>query len=292
MDLMSQAVDELRLRRATYQRAILHPPWAISLDEGERHVQLVLVGRAWLRAGGKSFELAAGDLALLPGGLPHELRGDEARGEKCELLSGTLAFEAPDHPLFGVLPPIIHATSERARPSAGYVACLEHLKAEALASRDGSDALVARLSEVLLIEVMRFFTPAPGVECPVGGWFAGLADPAIRRALVAIHEEPAKSWTVASLAKVARESRSAFAAHFASVMREPPMAYLARWRMFRARALLRQTELPLAAIAEQVGYGSAAALSLAFTRAEGTSPGTFRSRSRRAAATGAGERAG
>jgi AraC-like DNA-binding protein len=129
---------------------------------------------------------------------------------------------------------------------------------------------------VLFIEAMRFFPPPPGVECPVGGWFSGLSDPAVRRALTAIHQEPGYDWTVHALAKVAGKSRSAFAAHFTHIMRETPAVYLTRWRMFQGRALLRQTDLSLDDIAQRVGYGSAAAFSLAFAREHGAAPGTYR----------------
>jgi AraC-like DNA-binding protein len=280
MDLMSRAVDEMRLRRVAYERQVLRSSAATRHAEGERGLHLVLRGQARLRVDGSNWALASGDTVILPCSLAHVLEPERLHGESCELLSGLLEFEAADHPLFTVLPPVIHATPERALENARYASCLEHLKAEALSPRDGSDAMLARLTEVLFIEVMRFFTPPPGVECPVGGWFAGLGDPAVRRVLAAIHEAPGKSWSVTSLAKVARESRSAFAAHFASVMREPPMAYLGRWRMFHARSLLRRTELPLSEIAEQVGYGSAAAFSLAFSKAHGSSPGAFRSQHR------------
>jgi len=191
-------------------------------------------------------------------------------------LWGFIEFDAPDHPLFGVLPSVVHATPALLGANARGAAYVEALTQEVLNTRDGSAALQARLTEVLLIEIMRLFTPPPGVECPVGGWFSGLRDPAVRRALVAIHQDPGKAWTVAALAKVARISRSAFAAHFVNIMRESPMAYLARWRMYRGRSLLRQTELPLELVAERVGYGSAAAFSLAFVRAHGVSPGSYR----------------
>lgn len=98
----------------------------------------------------------------------------------------------------------------------------------------------------------------------------------MRRALSAIHEEPGYDWTVHALAKVAGKSRSAFAAHFTHIMRETPAVYLTRWRMFQGRALLRQTDLSLDDIAERVGYGSAAAFSLAFARAHGMAPGSYR----------------
>jgi AraC-like DNA-binding protein len=278
MDLMSRAIDEMRLRSAVYRSQHLEPGAPISHPSGAAGIHILIRGRALLRQQASSFLLAAGDLVLLPQSSAHSLERAEPHriGERAELLSACLDFESPDHPLFTVLPPVVHATSAQLSSNArvgGYVA---QIVDEVRIGRDGSNALAARLSEVLLIEVMRFFTPPAGVECPVGGWFSALRDPALRRVLSAIHEHPNRNWSVASLAKVASESRSAFAAHFVNVMREPPMAYLARWRMFRARALLRQTELPLDVVAELVGYGSAAAFSLAFARAHQTAPGAYR----------------
>ena len=145
--------------------------------------------------------------------------------------------------------------------------------------------MVARLTEVLFVHVMRASPPPSSAECPGGGFVRGLHDVLLQPVLSAMHGAPGHAWTLSSLAKLAGQSRSAFAAHFAATMGEPPMTYLARWRMFRARSLLRESELPLAAIADEVGYGSGAAFSLAFTRQHGTSPGAFRAaeRSREAA---------
>ena len=278
MDLMSQAVDQLRLRRARYFEQTFTAPWSRAQPEGAAGIHIVLEGRALLQQNGATHDLGAGDLVILPRSVSHTLAGAPAaaRSAASHLLSGALELEAPDHPLLGVLPAVIHATPERLQQNPRYAQYLEHLVEEARSGRDGADALAARLTEVLLIETMRFFTAPPGVECPVGGWFSGLGDPAIRRALVAIHERPGGDWSVDTLAKIAGQSRSAFAAHFAQVMRETPAAYLTRWRMFQSRALLRQTELPLDAIAVQVGYGSAAAFSLAFGREHGTTPGNYR----------------
>jgi AraC-like DNA-binding protein len=278
MDLMSRAIDEMRLRGAAYRSQSLRSHAVISQPSAAAGIHLVLRGHTLLRHGASSFVLSAGDLVLLPQSPAHtvQLGAAGTAVDYAELLSGRLDFESADHPLFSVLPPVVHASAAQLAQNPRMPGYVEQIVEEVRSARDGSDALVARLSEVILIEVMRFFTPAPGIECPVGGWFSALRDPALRRVLSAIHEDPSKDWTVATLAKVASESRSAFAAHFASVMREPPMAYLARWRMFRARALLRQTELPLDAIAELVGYGSAAAFSLAFARAHETAPGAYR----------------
>jgi AraC-like DNA-binding protein len=282
MDLMSRAIDEMRLRSVAYQGQRLRGSTPLSHPSGAAGIHIVLRGQTILRHEATSFLLAPGDLVLLPQSPTHSVeRAEGPAGEPPELLSARLDFESPDHPLFTVLPPIVHASSNQLGRNPRVVGYVKQIVEEVQSARDGSEALAARLSEVLLIEVMRFFTPAPGVECPVGGWFSALRDPALRRALIAIHEEPGKDWTVAALAKVASESRSAFAAHFASVMHEPPMTYLARFRMFRARALLRQTKLSLDAIADVVGYGSAAAFSLAFTRAHQTAPGAYRREAQR-----------
>ena len=107
-------------------------------------------------------------LVILPRSPAHTLKSVERapRGTSSEILQGLLEFDAPDHPLFSVLPPIIHATPQQLQENSRYGLYLESLKDEVLTSRDGSDALAARLTEALLIEVMRFFTPPPGVECP------------------------------------------------------------------------------------------------------------------------------
>jgi AraC-like DNA-binding protein len=278
MDLMSQALDQLRLRRATYREQHFTAPWSLPQPEGAAGLYVVLGGRSLLTQGSASYSLDAGDLVILPLGSAHVVSSPprSQRGATSELLSGALEFEAPDHPLLGVLPSVIHATPERLRENPRYALYLRQLVEEARSELDGSDALATRLTEVLFIEAMRFFPPPPGVECPVGGWFSGLSDPAVRRALSAIHEEPGRDWTVDALAKLAGKSRSAFAAHFTHVMRETPAGYLTRWRMFQGRALLRQTDLSLDDIAQRVGYGSAAAFSLAFVRAHGAAPGTYR----------------
>jgi cupin len=127
-----------------------------------------------------------GDLVLLPQRPAHSLKsaGPTPREAYSELLCGFVEFDAPDHPLFGVLPPVVHARPEPLRSNPRCAAYLGALEQEAQNTRDGSAALQAQLTEVLLIEVMRFFTSPPGVECPVGGWFAGRGDPCVRRALV------------------------------------------------------------------------------------------------------------
>jgi AraC-like DNA-binding protein len=102
-----------------------------------------------------------------------------------------------------------------------------------------------------------------------------MRDPALGRALGAMHADVRAGWTVAGLARVAGLSRSAFAARFAEVLGCGPIEYLARWRMALAKdALIRGTGT-LDRIAEEVGYESASAFSTAFRKRIGCSPGRF-----------------
>lgn len=282
MDLMSLAVDQLRLRRSSFVVRDLRSPFEERHAATTAALHLVLSGELRLVASQAKYEMGPGDLVLLPRAPAHVLQHSSAQAAASRVLTGRLEFEAPDHPLLGVLPGVIHATPAVLAQNPRCRAHLEQIAEEVQSKRDGAAALASRLTEVLIIEAMRLFTPPPGVECPVGGWFSGLSDSAVRRALAAIHENPAAPWSVESLARLCGKSRSAFAAHFSAVMKETPVAYLTRWRLFQARALLRQTELSLDDIALRVGYGSAAAFSLAFGREQGETPGNYR-RSQRAA---------
>ena len=104
---------------------------------------------------------------------------------------------------------------------------------------------------------------------------AGLKDPLLGRALAAFHDQPGAPWSLAALAREAGMSRSAFAARFSDLIGEPPMAYVTTWRMDVAARLVREERLPLARVAERVGYQSEAAFNRAFRRAHGVTPGAF-----------------
>ncbi|HVZ88227.1 MAG TPA: AraC family transcriptional regulator, partial [Polyangia bacterium] len=146
--------------------------------------------------------------------------------------------------------------------------------AESTAPRPGSDGLLSRLSEVLFLEVVRFFTESLAPDQV--GWFAALRDPTVGLALGRLHERPAHPWTLQSLAREAGTSRSVLAERFSRLVGMPPLQYLARWRIQLAANLLRTTSLGLGEIAERVGYGSEPALSRAFKRTLGASPATYR----------------
>jgi transcriptional regulator GlxA family with amidase domain len=188
---------------------------------------------------------------------------------------GTLDFEAKDHPMLASIGAVLVIQRSHLRDARKLSGWIEALVDEVDHGRPGHDAVVTRLAELLFIEALR--TRAAGSsDCPSGGWFRGIRDESLGRALSAFHADIAARWSVASLAKVAVQSRAAFARRFTAVLGESPLAYARRWRLFHARRLLRTTGDSLDEVANRVGYGSAAALSLAFTRAVGVSPGAYR----------------
>jgi AraC-like DNA-binding protein len=111
-----------------------------------------------------------------------------------------------------------------------------------------------------------------------GGWLGAMRDPQIGAALGLIHREPQRPWTIAALAAAVGSSRSPFAARFSSLVGEPPLAYLTRWRMQSATAMLSDGGLTVSEIAERVGYDSVPAFSKAFKRRLGSSPSSWRRR--------------
>ena len=134
---------------------------------------------------------------------------------------------------------------------------------------------MARLSDALVTRALRYHLET--ADDP--GWLHGLRDPAIARALTALHHDLGRPWTVAGLAREAGLSRTAFAARFSGLVGRSPMDYATGAGCVAPQALLRGDRLTVAAIASQVGYGSESALSAAFVRYAGTTPGAYRRQS-------------
>jgi AraC-like DNA-binding protein len=157
---------------------------------------------------------------------------------------------------------------------------IELLGAEARELRPGGEAVITRLADILVIQALRTWMERdPAART---GWLGALRDESIGRALSRVHRDPAHPWTVASLARVAAMSRSAFAARFTELVGEPAMQYVTRWRMNLARARLAEADAPLGQLAAQLGYRSEAAFGRAFKRFVGVSPGAARRAAHRA----------
>jgi AraC-like DNA-binding protein len=145
---------------------------------------------------------------------------------------------------------------------------------EIVKDEPGQDVFLDRLLDLLLIAVLRAWFARPEADAPA--WYQAHSDPLVGRALRLLHADPARQWTVASLAKATGASRAALARRFTELVGEPPMGYLTNWRLGLAADLLREPDASLTAVARKVGYGSPFALSAAFKRVRGVSPREYR----------------
>jgi AraC-like DNA-binding protein len=146
--------------------------------------------------------------------------------------------------------------------------------AEARSPRPGGAGVLAKLAELLFIEVLRLYMNEQGEGRT--GWLAGMGDRIVGGALTALHSRPAQAWTLEELARTAGSSRSVLAERFQQLVGTAPMQYLTQWRMLLAANLLSRSNAPLARIAEDVGYQTDTAFSRAFRREYGCPPAAWR----------------
>ncbi|MBX3188573.1 MAG: AraC family transcriptional regulator [Labilithrix sp.] len=255
---------------------------------------VVLEGSCFLDTDGAGpIELREGDFVLLPATPGFTLASDLALRPKLvaptqteelrhgtrgvppsmRMLGGYFGFDRTNAQLLvRFLPSIV--LIRRGEPGAARLRRIVELIAdETRDRRPGRDLILERLVEVLLVEALRFRPSAAAKQ--EQGLLAGLADAALARALRRIHEDVARRWTVADLARAAGMSRAVFAERFMRTVGMPPMQYLLEWRIAIAKDVLRRERAPLAEVAEKIGYQSASAFSTAFTRQAGCSPSAF-----------------
>lgn len=190
--------------------------------------------------------------------------GTQSGPPDVRMLIGYCVFGSPDAALLvSLLPQFIHVRGE-----SRLATLVQLVGEESRAQRPAREVILARLLEVLLIEALRS-TAGPGAS---PGLLRGLADERLAVAIRRLHESPTRPWTVAQLAKEAALSRSAFFERFRRAVGVAPMEYLLAWRMALAKNLLRRKEGGVAEVAERVGYSSASAFSVAFTRHVGQPP--------------------
>jgi AraC-like DNA-binding protein len=212
--------------------------------------------------------------------LPIAIKMDGGAGERAELICGFLGCDArPFNPLLSTLPRLIHVPRQAADD--GVIEQFVKLAlSESMAQRSGGECVLARLSELLFVEIVRRYLSSLPPENL--GWLAGLRDSSIGHVLGKLHDRPAHGWSLEELAREVGMSRSVLAERFSQFVGVPPMQYLAQWRMQLAATLLSSTSMSLSEIAEQVGYGSETALSRAYKRWVGVAPAEWR-RGKRAA---------
>lgn len=235
-------------------------------DHGQLH--LVRHGTVEVFHGKASLRVERPSLLLFPRPLAHRFVTDAERG--ADMVCAHLSFEGgARNPIAAALPDLVCVPLDEI---AGAAPVLALLFEEAFEQRCGRMALVERLFEVVMIQVLRQLMESGQVQ---GGLLSGLSHPRLRNALVAMHEAPASAWTLDQLANTAGMSRSAFATAFREVLGVTPGQYLQGWRVGLAQHALRQGRR-LKVVAAEVGYGSEAALSRAFKAHSGQSPREWR----------------
>jgi AraC-like DNA-binding protein len=215
----------------------------------------------------------------MPGGEPGLMRIEHGGGGAlAQLLCGFMGTDGGVNPLIGALPRVLKVALANTAEREWVEATVRLTARELAAGRRPAGGMSARLAEVLLVEAVRAYAAAPGAG--QAGWLRGFADPQVGRALALIHSDIGRDRSVEDLADAAALSRSAFVARFTSLIGEPPMRYVAGWRLAAAKLRLRETRDGIAKIAHEVGYGSAEAFSRAFRRATGQPPAEWRSSGR------------
>ncbi|GAB2917854.1 AraC family transcriptional regulator [Nonomuraea fastidiosa] len=314
MDVLSDVVALMRTGRPVSARVSWRAPWGQTFPSapGSASFQIVLRGSCWfVPSEGEPIPLSVGDVVFLPHGDSYGLTDDPERplppptgcrhddpelftsagvggsgAETVTLVCGYRLDPRLAHPILRSLPPVIHLTATLGcHPELR--AAVELLAGEIDNPRLGADTIVTSLLDAVQLYVLRaWFTS--GEVCTHGGWAAALADPAVGRALDAMHRAPERRWTVESLASQAGLSRAGFARRFSELVGQPPLAYLTWWRLATAARLLVESDAPVSEIAARVGYGSEFAFGNAFKREYGLAPGRFRRRHALAPAAGTG----
>ncbi|GAA1273531.1 AraC family transcriptional regulator [Streptomyces javensis] len=271
MDVVSDAISAMRLGHPSSHR--------LRMDGGERtrlhpfggagfHVVLK-GGCRLLPDDGDPVSLGVGDAVLLPHGTGHVLA--DSPGDT-EILCGQYRLDCSRiHPLLAELPRVVHLPS-RVGGHLELRAAIDLLAGELDETRPGSCVALPNLLDLLLVYMIRSWM----AEATSGAWPRVLGDPVTAAALRALHSDPAAPWTIERLAAEVNVSRPTLARRFTTLVGRPPMAYLTWWRVILTATLLRDTSDTLAAIAGRVGYGSPYALSHAFQREFGTTPGRYR----------------
>ncbi len=316
MDAISEILSGVKLKGALFFSAELSAPWGFSspasnllapmLAPGAPHLVIyhfVLEGSAFVQlAHGQSVELGPGDIVVLPHGDPHIMTSGRAAtgtsltsailskvktrdlsvmqagggGNTSRYVCGYMVCDPYlSRPILSGLPPVFKVNIRTDRSGHWLENSILHLVEEAASGQVGSEAMLAKLSEALFVDVLRRYVSA--LPSHQTGWLAGARDPIVGKGLGLLHGRIAHPWTIADLANEVGISRSALVERFTRYLSEPPMTYLARWRLLLAAQSLERTSRSVAEIAADVGYESEAAFNRAFKREFGQPPGRYRS---------------
>ena len=299
VDTLSEVVRSIRLRGELYARWELTAPWGIALPAGEfAAFHLVEEGECWLTTADRRHEaLRGGELVVLFDGAAHVLSDRPGRpataierlvreqppgarvcrhggdGPPTRLVCGKFSGEGLRRSSgFGALPRRVRLDGSGA---AGRTVTL--LASEIASDRPGAAAIAERLSEALVVQVLREVLEDADAPGRAGaGWLRAVKDEHVWAALGLLHASPGEAWSVGDLARRVGVSRSVLAERFHSLVGETPIAYLADLRHRLAARWLSEGRLSVAEVAAKVGYSSVSAFHRAFRRHAGERPSAVR----------------
>lgn len=314
MDALSEILRVVRLVGAIFIHGRFTAPWCYQspradvaapfLEPGAERVvifHLITEGECFVElAGEPPVRLVAGDAIVFPHGDAHRMTSEPglppasgARldqvlsrrprmlaygggGATTRLVCGYLACDARlARMLLAGLPRLVRVNVRGSNAGIWLESSVRYALAEARSPRPGGAGVLAKLAELLFIEVLRLYMNQQQGESRTG-WLAGMGDRIVGNALNALHTHPAQAWTLEELARTAGTSRSVLAERFQQLVGSAPMQYLTQWRMLLAANLLCRSNAPLARIAEDVGYQTDTAFSRAFRREYGCPPAAWR----------------
>lgn len=315
MDALSEALNSVRMTGAIFFHAECSAPWGFAVPRmgkvahflapgTERLVgyHLVMEGKAVVRFDGMpAFTVNAGDIVIVPHGDFHtvtngspdtlvdsgksvekylagslnSMRLGGGGGEVTRFVCGFFGCDRHADRLFlAGLPPVIQLHIRGDESGRWLENSVRYLVAEAGAGRPGNTVLLSKMAEALFVATLRRYMEQLPPEQT--GWLAGARDPVVGGALALLHRDPCRAWSVADIAEAIGASRSVVAERFARLLGEPPLAYLARWRLQLAAKLLGTTRQTIVQVASEVGYESEAAFNRAFKREFGLPPARYR----------------
>jgi AraC-like DNA-binding protein len=315
MDALSEALTAVRMTGAIYYSMECSAPWGFSVPQlsdrfakilapdAERIVayHLITEGEAMVQFGDEEpIAIRAGEILILPHGDAHlvwngapaamvdtgpslhdylagtliESRVGEG-GPVTRFICGYFGCERHADRMFLAGLPTMIKIDIRGDAGGGWIeSSIRHLLSDAGVNRPGHSVLLSKASETLFVEALRRYMEQLPPEH--SGWLAAARDPIVGAALALIHRKPFHDWTLERLAADAGSSRSVLSERFARYLGEPPLTYLARWRLQLAARLLGAGQKTIQQIATTVGYESEAAFNRAFKREFGEPPARYR----------------
>ena len=258
MEVLSDILRSMRVEASVYFCDMLDPPWTKTFDGASAAgFHMIRRGECWASVHGQTEYLGPGDLS----------------GASTLLLCGYCDFVADTPtPLLNVIPELTIVRNEDFARHPFLKGTFDQLSAEYMVQGPGSELIVNKLTEVVLVELIRInFCREEGSP-----FLKALQDKSIAKALQFLHEQPEENWTIQDLAQAVGSSRAAFAKRFKALVGETVFQYLTSLRMQRAKDLLRNTTLPVYGVAERAGYESELAFTKAFKKQTGRTPRQYR----------------